>query len=137
MKPLVLVTFKAKKEDKKIIEDVLSDIAQVVYLRDLERSKINELLAKVKVILTGSGRDLTSELLSKTANLEFIQTLSAGADNIPFQLLREKVIVANNAGGNARAVAEFSLALILAALKRIPLRDRYLRRGIWLRRIAT
>lgn len=135
MKPLVLVTFKAKEEDKRIIRDFLSDIAQIIYLRDIDRDKLNKLLPKIKVILTGSGRDLTSELLSKTTNLEFIQTLSAGANNIPFQLLRKGVIVANNAGGNARAVAEFSLALILAALKRIPLRDRYMRKGIWLRRM--
>ncbi len=135
MKPIVLVTFRANENDRKIIEEILSDVAQIVYLKEIDKGEMDTVLSDVKVVLTGSGRDLTKEIISKMKNLEFIQTLSAGADNIPFQLLGEEIIVANNAGGNAKAVAEFALALILSALKQIPRRDRYMRKGIWLRRI--
>lgn len=135
MRPLVLVTFRANDRDKKLIDEVLSGIADVAYLRDLNPYEINKILEDVRIILTGSGRDLTKEILHKARKLEFIQTLSAGADNIPFRLIDDKVLVANNAGGNAVAVAEFALALILSAIKKIPLRDRYMRSGIWLRRL--
>ncbi len=135
MKPKVLVAFKAREEDKMIIENYLSGLAEVVYLHEISQDELDKVLYDVEIILTGSGRNLTEDILSKTPNLKFIQTLSAGVNAIPFHLLNDKVVVASNAGGNARAVAEYALALILSALKKIPLRDRFMRKGIWLRRM--
>jgi len=39
--------------------------------------------------------------------------------------------VASNSGANAEEVAEYTVALLLAAAKRIVLLDREMRRGIW------
>lgn len=134
MKPVVLVLFRTRERDKEILESILSDTSRVTYFRDISTDKLSRILQDVVVLMTGSGRDITVQLISKMPKLQFIQTLSAGLDYVPFDIIPDNVIVASNAGGNARAVAEYALALILDALKKISMRDRYMRCGIWLRK---
>ena len=134
VKPNVLVLFKANLDDRKIIEKHLSNIANITYYHDLNKKDRVEYLERADVILTGSGREITEEIARHFKKLKFLQTLAAGLDRVPFKLLREDVIVASNAGGNAEAVAEHALGLILSALKYIPLHDRNMRSGKWLRR---
>lgn len=130
----VLVTFKARPEDKEIITSILSKHAEVHFIDELSAEQLERLPPEVDVILTGSGLDLTQEILRDTRNLKLIQTLSAGADYIPFHSLPEKVLVCTNAGANAIAVAEHVWAMILAAAKKIIYHDQNMRKGIWKRR---
>ncbi len=134
MKPIVLVTFRANENDRKIIEEELSKLADVKYLLDMNQNYLRRISDRVRAILTGSGRDLKEDLIKELINLEMIQTLSAGLDHVPFHIIPDHVIVASNAGGNARAVAEHALALLLSAVKRIPQHTEKMRKGIWERR---
>lgn len=53
-------------------------------------------------------------------NLQLIQTLSAGTDTVPKIEMNERgVRVANNMGGNAVAVAEVTVALIVSTYRRL------------------
>jgi phosphoglycerate dehydrogenase-like enzyme len=62
-----------------------------------------------------------NELLDTAKRLRFIQSISAGTDQYDKQLLRERgVRVASAAGVNAQAVAEHTMALILALSRRLP-----------------
>jgi len=130
----VLVTFKARREDKDIIGRYLNSLAKVYFIDELEEKELDNILPEINIILTGSGLDLSSELLRKTRNLEFVQTLSAGVDSLPFSDIPEDVIICSNAGGNAVAVAEHTWALILAATKKIVYHDNNMRKGLWKRR---
>ena len=57
-------------------------------------------------------------------NLQVIQTLSAGVDDLPYHLLPEDVKIFSNAGGYSQSVSEHAMALIFALAKNVNHRDR-------------
>ena len=137
MKPVVYINFKIDPSEKKIFGETLGDLAEIVYGSELNESERRKYLEIAEVLITGSGRELDPEFFRYTKNLKLIQTLSAGLDKIPFQAIPENVMVASNAGGNARIVAEHALALILVSLKNIAKHDRLMRNGKWNRRMQS
>lgn len=73
---------------------------------------------------------VTSERMDRAPKLELIQKLGVGVDTIDLDAARERgIAVANLPGVNATAVAEMTLGLLLAVLRRIPALDRGTRRG--------
>jgi len=68
----------------------------------------------------GLARQMGGEFFRATPKLRLVQLLSAGYDRVDVEAARKAgVPVANNGGANAIAVAEHTLALMLAVLKRI------------------
>jgi phosphoglycerate dehydrogenase-like enzyme len=83
-------------------------------------------------MIIGTGVD--AALLEEAPNLRFVQKLGAGVDNVdPDACQRRNVAVARLQSGNAAQVAEHTLLLMLAALRRLPYFDRRTRAGSWLR----
>ena len=73
---------------------------------------------------------VTRELLDRCPNLLIASSGGSGCDTIDIPACTERgVMVVNQAGGNAEAVAEHALGMILLLLKRVPEADRKLRRG--------
>lgn len=56
-------------------------------------------------------------------NVTTIQTLSAGVDDLPYNLIPEKVKIFSNAGGYSQSVSEHAIAMLLALSKNINRRD--------------
>lgn len=78
------------------------------------------------------GAPVDTALLAAAPNLRLIQKLGAGVDRIDMATCeRRGIAVARLAGGNAVPVAEHTVMLILAALRRLPLIDRRTRAGAW------
>lgn len=70
------------------------------------------------------------DFLSRTPNLLIVSSGGAGYDTFDIDACTEAgVLVVNQTGGNAEAVAEHALGMILTLIKRIPEADRALRRG--------
>ena len=68
----------------------------------------------------GLARQMGGEFFRSAPKMKLVQLLSAGYDRVDIEAARKaKVPVANNGGANAIAVAEHTLTLILAVLKRI------------------
>lgn len=77
---------------------------------------------------------VTPGILAAAQSLRFIQKLGAGVDRIDLKICEERgIAVARLAGGNAIPVAEHTLLLILATLRRLPVLDRRTRAGEWLK----
>ena len=127
----VLVSFKARPQDKHLINEILSKYARTLFIDEVFDY---EMLKDVEIILSGSGLDLTDEILNSVKKLKFIQLISAGADSVPFEKIDENVVVATNAGGNAIPVAEHAMALLLTATKKIIEHDQNMKKGIWMRK---
>ncbi|ABL88482.1 D-isomer specific 2-hydroxyacid dehydrogenase, NAD-binding protein [Pyrobaculum islandicum DSM 4184] len=72
---------------------------------------------------------LTPEELAKMPRLRFIQVVTAGLDHLPWEHIPPHVVVAGNSGSNADAVAEFALAMLLAAFKKVFYYNEKMRRG--------
>jgi D-3-phosphoglycerate dehydrogenase / 2-oxoglutarate reductase len=84
-----------------------------------------------------SGRDelvrpyhTHADLLKKTPNLLIVSTNGAGYDTVDVKACTERgVLVVNQSGGNAEAVAEHVLGVMLCLIKRVGECDRALRAG--------
>src|ERR1700691_3123136 len=71
-----------------------------------------------------------AELLGRTPNLLIVSTNGAGYDTIDVKACTERgILVVNQSGGNAEAVAEHVLGLMLCLVKRVGECDRALRAG--------
>jgi phosphoglycerate dehydrogenase-like enzyme len=74
----------------------------------------------------------TAAMIAAAPRLRLIQKIGVGVNTIDQQAARARGIpVCNLPGTNARAVAELALALMLAAIRRLPSFDAGLRAGVW------
>ncbi|WP_249872743.1 D-2-hydroxyacid dehydrogenase [Oceanobacillus saliphilus] len=60
------------------------------------------------------GNDINETLISKAENLKWIMVLSAGVDELPFQMLEEKGIMVTNVRGIHKVqMAEYAISMLL------------------------
>ena len=77
------------------------------------------------------------QLIDNLSNLRLICKMGSGTENIDLDACREKgIAVSNSRGANANAVAEHTLLLILASLRRLKELYRYAEEGAWAKRFA-
>src|SRR6267378_3037937 len=105
--------------------------AKVYWLDDLDDKELDRLLPSIEAVLVQAWwpDSLTPDRISRMSRLRFIQSGWAGVNHIPFKHLGKRVMVSSNAGGFSAGVAEFALALLLAAAKRVVKLDHVLRTG--------
>ena len=105
-------------DDKSI--RALSKYSKVYKLADLTEDRLNEVLPLIDCLLVFSWpSQVTNERLQKMTSLRFIQSILAGVNHIPFASLNNDIIVSSNAGAYSEEVAEYALALLLSAAKRV------------------
>lgn len=121
MKNNILVSYSPDKEEKKIYQEVLKDLAHINYLpRSPQNERIQMLnSADVIIALSFSQKEIKHREISHIKKVRFIQLVFAGADNIPFELIPEDTVLASNAGAFAKPIAEHVLALALAMAKEL------------------
>jgi phosphoglycerate dehydrogenase-like enzyme len=74
----------------------------------------------------------TAEMIAAAPKLRLIQKIGVGVNTIDLDAAKARGIpVCNLPGTNSRAVAELTLALMLAVLRRVPRFDASLRSGTW------
>ena len=72
----------------------------------------------------------TADVIATAPNLKFIQKIGVGLNTIDLNAARTRgIAVANMPGTNTRAVAEMTLGLMLACLRRLPTLDAETRAG--------
>ncbi len=75
----------------------------------------------------------TEAMIAAAPRLKLIQKIGVGVNTINLEAaIARGIAVCNLPGTNARAVAELTLALMLATLRRLPRFDAGLRAGVWL-----
>ena len=75
---------------------------------------------------------VTPALVASLPALEIVTVHGVGVDAVPLSLLAEKGIhVTNTPDVLTDDVADFAVTLLLAAVRRLPLLDRYVRAGQW------
>ena len=84
-------------------------------------------------VIVAAGGAFSLELAKSCANLTLIQTTSAGTDRLDKQALGELGIrVANNGGGNAVAVSEHTIALMVSTYRKLQLQFKMVKAGEWM-----
>ena len=93
--------------------------------------------ARIAINIRAHAR-FTEGVFAACRNLEMVSIWGTGTDNVDLDAAgRHGVTVTNTPGTNALAVAEHTLALMLALARRIPRIDREMRDGQWPRELLT
>jgi len=100
------------------------------YTEDLLRSKVQD----VDALIITSQHSVTREILETASRLKVIAKYGSkpGPDNVDLQAATQKgVVVCYTPGANADSVAEHTIGLILALLKKMLVTASQLRQGVW------
>jgi len=93
--------------------------------------------ARIAINIRAYAR-FSDAVMAACRNLAMISIWGTGTDNIDLEAAgRRGITVSNTPGINAFAVAEHTIALMLACARRIPRLDREMRAGAWPRELLT
>jgi len=99
--------------------------------RKLTAEEVVELASGCDGIIAGV-EPLTAEVMDRLPQLRCISRVGVGLQNVDLQAAAARgVVVRNTPDGPTSAVAELTIGLAFAVLRRIPLADRNLRKGVW------
>lgn len=118
-----------------VLDLVQSCVPEGFQIRTLKENTIEALLDAVgdADYLLASGRiPIDRRVLAKAKRLKMVQRTGVGLDTLDLEALRQAGIpLYVNQGINAQSVAEHTLLLILACLRKLTVLDRNSKRGIW------
>jgi D-3-phosphoglycerate dehydrogenase / 2-oxoglutarate reductase len=104
------------------------------YLPKISRQEILPIIANYDGLFVRSKTKIDAEFLANASKLKFIGRAGSGMDLIDLDVVKKRNIYVFNAPeGNRDAVAEQTLGLLLALLRKIPQGDRQIRANQWLR----
>lgn len=118
------------------VAGIVRDLMPAGFELAVHSSKLDEagkraVLAEAEFLLLHPA-DLSAALLQAAPRLRHVQLLTAGYDKVDVAAARALGIsVATNGGANAWAVAEHTIALLLALYKKLLACDRSVRAGTW------
>jgi len=93
---------------------------------------------EIDAVLTRGPLGLTAAEIDALPNLQIICVIGAGYEQVDLTAASARgITVTNGAGANAAAVADHTLALLLALLRDVPRADASTRRGEWNRIISA
>lgn len=128
----ILITNKYAGEPLKIVYELCPARFRLLFPPE-DRDEIpEELIGDADYLLVSGRRAISGGMLSKAGKLKMIQRTGVGLDMLDMESIRQKGIpLYVNRGINAESVAEHTLLLILACLRRLINLDRNTRARIW------
>lgn len=136
MKPLLLVLVFLSEEHRALVSEQFEMIyapnANLGADRSNGQAQIDAHGANIRVVLTNGTNGLLASEIAQMPRLELICTVGVGFENVNLAAARERGIpVCNAAGTNDAAVADHAMAILLAAIRRIPFLNSGVRHGLW------
>ncbi len=105
---------------------------EVDYRPDLDYETFQELLPNYEGVIINSRSPMNRENILRAVNLRFIGRLGSGLDIIDLPTAEEEgVAVISVPEGNANAVAEHAMGMLLCLMNRLVEADREVRKGEW------
>ncbi len=107
---------------------------KITYEPQITPDHIKEKIAQYNIIIVRGRTKLTKELIEKADNCKIIARVGVGLDNIDLDAAKAKNIrVINAVEAAMTSVAELVLGFMFALARQIPLGDRGIRDGEWLK----
>lgn len=129
---LILGTNKYQGKPLDIIKSVLPSQFDFKMLEEQTEKCFIRSVGEADYILAGGRTKLTKAVLDNAQNLKMIQRSGVGLDSLDLDAIKEKEIpLYVNQGVNAQSVAEHTLMMILACMKKMPLINFRTKSGIW------
>jgi D-3-phosphoglycerate dehydrogenase len=105
--------------------------------RQLTEDETIEILKGCAGVAAGT-EPLTARVIDSLPELKVISRCGTGIDNVDLKAASGRgIVVRNTPDGPTLAVAELTLAFVLALLRKIPQMDRELRAGVWKKRMGN
>lgn len=91
---------------------------------------------RVRAVVTSGMIGIDGTLVARLPALEMVAVNGIGVDAVAFDAIRARgILVSNTPGVLTEDVADLALTLLLAAARRLPALDRYVRAGQWERKV--
>lgn len=131
-KPLILHTARYTGIPWDILRSVVPGGFSVETLDELSYDCLKHQAVDVDYLLVSGRLSIDEGVLSAATHLKMIQRTGVGTEMLDIEAIRKREIpVYVNAGVNAQSVAEHTMTLILACLKRLPQVNKQTHEGIW------
>ena len=128
----ILLTNKYSGIPLQIVEDEVPEGFGIRFLTEQTQDALINEVFDMDYILAGGRLKISREVLDEAKNLRMIQRSGVGLDALDLDAIKEKGIpLYVNQGINAESVAEHTLTLMLACLRRLPIIDQNTKAGIW------
>ena len=129
---IVLLTNKYIGTPLDIIQGELPDGFDICFLPEQTQEALMEEVRDVDYILAGGRLMISKEVLDNAKRLKMIQRSGVGLDALDLDAIKSYGIpLYVNQGVNAESVAEHTLLLILACLRKLPSINQNTKNGIW------
>ena len=126
----VLIAHEATPAMRDAYRHELGPGCELVFRTDLAPAGWAAARPRARVLIAQNPRvEIAADDVAAMTSLGFVQLLTAGVDHVPLHIFPRDLPVASNAGVFARQMAEFALAMTLAAAKRLPVEQREMREG--------
>ena len=127
----ILITGPIAQEGIDLLRYELPD-ADIDIRLDLSEDRLMALIGDYTVLIVRSSTRVTEALLAKAKHLEIIGRAGSGLDTIDLNAaIRHGVLVVHAPRGTAIAVAEHTMALLLALVRHIPRATGSIKAGKW------
>ena len=140
IKKIAISTTAFGQYDKSVIELCRKHGYEVVFNPHRRKLRSDELveIAEEAVGLIAGTESITEKVLLKLPSLKVISRCGSGLDNVDIESAKRLGIrVFNTPDAPTTAVAELTIGLILALLRKISLMDREIRNNIWKKRMGN
>ena len=128
--PCILVAHDPPLEARAAYRHELGSRCELLFRSDLTPAEWDAVRARARVLIAQNPRkEIAADDVAAMTSLGFVQLLTAGVDHVPLHLFPRDLPIASNAGAYAGPMAEFALAMTLAAAKRLPVEHREMREG--------
>lgn len=130
--PKILHTARYMGIPWEILKSVVPDGFTVKTLDELSYECLLHEVVDAEYLLVSGRLPIDEGVLSAAKHLKMIQRTGVGTEMLDMDVIRKRNIpVYVNAGVNAQSVAEHTLTLILACLKRLPQINQQTHQGVW------
>ena len=133
MKPEVLVMAASPSKE------VMSQLEQRFHChhlwqqpREQQAGWLVGIAARIRAVMTTGGIGIKADLLAQLPRLELVAVNGVGTDAVDLAATRARgIAVTNTPGVLTEDVADLALTLLLAAARRLPAMDAFVRKGAW------
>jgi phosphoglycerate dehydrogenase-like enzyme len=132
MSPVVAVLepFDAAMQAK--VREIVGDGLTLVFPKSAELSDLIEAVQQAEFAVVRAIK-MPASLLDHARQLRAIHQWGTGTDGLPIAAAKARgILLARSPGKNAPSVADLTLGLMLATLRRIVVADQRIRAGLWL-----
>jgi D-3-phosphoglycerate dehydrogenase / 2-oxoglutarate reductase len=114
---------------------LMEPVANVQNKPDIAGDDLLKALPDVDAIIVRGRTKVTADILAAAPKVKVVGRAGVGVDNIDLKAAQAKnVVVVNAPQSTTIAVAEHTMALLLALARQVPMADAGLRKGEWLKK---